>query len=95
MRSQVAKDIDILEKKIKLIQDNYGIFTLILFDLLNYTTNNILDIYKEELSKKNEERKKETKQIGIEDQINEMLKEKEERDGTKETTNQTGAAENS
>lgn len=74
--TRLAKEIDLLEKQVKLLNDNYNLICFIVNDVLSNDNrmNGILERYKLKLIEKNLERSKETKQIDLEDSIAEQKK---------------------
>lgn len=76
--TKLAKEIDLLEKKIKLIKNNYQIFSYILIDIASINNETILSIVilleklETELRIKNFQRSKETRQLDLENLINEI-----------------------
>lgn len=67
--TELAKKIDLLEKKIKCMKENYAIISMIISEFSLSSAHNILDYYENRLRNLNEERKKETKQIDLEEAI--------------------------
>lgn len=76
--TQLGRQIQFLEKKIKLIQENYAYISQIGDDMAkkDISLGNLLFEYNKQLEKLNKERAKEVKQIDIEDSIKEIKNEK-------------------
>lgn len=65
--TKLAREVDLLQKKIRLIEENYSIVSSILNDN-KITTKDLLDKYKSSLMEKNKKRMGETRQMEIDNE---------------------------